>query len=258
MDINKAKAAIDKHLRKEEGERLEPYLCEAKVPTIGVGATTYPDGRRVKLSDPPITRAQMNEMLALEIDRSIGLVLEMTEAQCTTNQLIALVICGYNIGFPGLRGSSIIKAHKAKNYAAAARAFRLWNKYRPKGPGTPLEVHPVLDQRRAREAAIYSTPDDDTVAAAPPAIPQKVEPESKPSAGPIAVGGIATIGAGVVNGLREVGESVGSVKVPMDAAKSLLVDTLGIPAEWILPGFLILVGAVVWHVRLKQRKEGWA
>lgn len=258
MDINKAKAAIDEHLRKEEGERLEPYLCEAGVPTIGVGATMYPDGRKVKLSDPPITRAKMNEMLSLEIDRAINIVMDMTDSQCSTNQLIALVVCGYNIGFPGLRGSSIIKAHKVKNYAAAARAFRLWNKYRPKGPGTPLVVHPALDQRRARESALYATPDEGVVTAATPPIPQAVEPESKPSRGPIAAGGIATIGAGVVNGMREVGESVGSVKGPMDAAKSVLVDTLGIPAAWILPIALIIIGVLIVRYRYKQRSEGWA
>ena len=43
--------------RRFEGLFLRPYLCPAGVPTIGYGATYYRDGRRVKLSDPAITRA---------------------------------------------------------------------------------------------------------------------------------------------------------------------------------------------------------
>ena len=76
-DIEKASARLDKELRKEEGERFKPYLCTAGVPTIGVGATTYPDGRKVTLADPPITKSQMDRMLSIEIGRYVHEVMDM-------------------------------------------------------------------------------------------------------------------------------------------------------------------------------------
>lgn len=47
-----------------EGLRLSPYLCSAKVPTIGYGSTFYPSGIKVTMNDKPITQAT-----ALWIDR---------------------------------------------------------------------------------------------------------------------------------------------------------------------------------------------
>jgi lysozyme len=256
-DTERAKQAIDKHLRTEEGERTRPYLCEARVPTIGVGATTYLDGRKVRLSDPPITREQMNRMLEVEIDRYVNAVLAMVDGECTTNQLIALVICAYNIGLEALRGSTMIKQHRAGNYEAAARAFRLWNQYRPKGPGTPLEVHPVLDARRAREAAIYLTPDDhDEAPVARP--PQAVEGESKLASSPINKGGIAAAGTGVIAVVTQAGESLATMSDPLRKVRELFLDQLGISPDWFLPLVMIGVGCAIIYWRHKQRTEGWA
>ncbi|RTL06512.1 MAG: hypothetical protein EKK62_12850 [Acidimicrobiia bacterium] len=253
-DVAAARAHLDRLLRKEEGERLSPYLCEAGVPTIGVGATTYPDGRKVTLADPPITREQMATMLQAETLRYTSAVMRMVDGQCTTAQLVALCLCGYNIGLPALQGSSMIRLHRAGDYAGAARAFRLWNKYRPK-PGGPLEVHPALEARRAREAAIYLTAD---AAAAPAGPPQSVEPESKMTDSPIAKGGTAAAGAGAITILAQVGEHVEAVKPVVRGARDVLVDTLGVPVEWLLPIAVIVAGVLVVRWRLAQRQGGWA
>lgn len=50
-----------------EGLSLEPYLCPAKVPTIGYGTTFYPNKYKVSLSDPPITESQAREYLLHEL-----------------------------------------------------------------------------------------------------------------------------------------------------------------------------------------------
>lgn len=254
-DVAAARAHLNRLLRKEEGERLSPYLCEAGVPTIGVGATTYPDGRKVTLADPPITREQMDSMLDAETLRYTSAVMRMVDGQCTTQQLVALCLCAYNIGLDGMAGSSMIRLHRAGDYAGAARAFRLWNKYRPKGPGTPLEVHPVLEARRAREAAIYLT--QDATQAAPVAVPQAVEPESKLTASPIATGGATTVGAGVVTAIVEFKDSLGGLGDVARKGREILVDTLGVPTEWLLPLALVAVGALIIRQRLRQRAEGW-
>jgi lysozyme len=41
-----------------EGFSAKPYLCSAKVPTIGYGSTYYLNGRRVTLLDKPITELE--------------------------------------------------------------------------------------------------------------------------------------------------------------------------------------------------------
>ena len=52
-------------ITKFEGLKLKPYLCSAKIPTIGYGNTYYPDGKRVTLLDKEITKEY-----AFEIFRS--------------------------------------------------------------------------------------------------------------------------------------------------------------------------------------------
>lgn len=253
-NIEQAAAMLDAHLRNEEGERLHPYLCEARVPTIGVGATTYLDGRKVKLSDPPITKEQMDRMLSVEIDRYITKVMELVDNEATTHQLVGLVLLGYNIGLndKGLAGSTVIKRHKAGDYAAAARAFDLWNKYRPGGPGTPAIEHLALTARRKREAAIYATDDDSE---APVRMPQAVEAESKPMASQINRSGVAALATGAVSLVAEATEGLAG---PMSRVRSLVVDTLGVPSHLLLPIVLVVVGIAVLYYRQSQRKGGWA
>ena len=54
-----------KLIKKYEGfSSSTPYLCPAKVPTIGYGATYYPNGKVVTLKDTPITEKQADEMLS--------------------------------------------------------------------------------------------------------------------------------------------------------------------------------------------------
>lgn len=255
MNVEQAAAMLDAHLRKEEGERLHPYLCDAGVPTIGVGATTYLDGRKVKLSDQPITKEQMDRMLSVEIDRYSAAVLRLTDREVTTHQLVGLVLLAYNIGLPGLERSTVLRCHRGGDFAAAARAFALWNKYRPGGPGTPLVEHPVLTARRQREAALYATSDDPD---APARAPQAVEPESSMVSSPINKAGLAAAGTGVVSIVAQASESLGGLGAPLRSVRDLLVDTLGVPTGWILPIVLVGVGVAVWYWRNKQRAGGWA
>ena len=256
-DIELAKREIDRHLRFEEGERLKPYLCEAGVPTIGVGATTYLDGRKVKLSDPPITREQMDRMLSVEIDRYMAEVLEMVDGIATAFQLVGLVLCAYNIGLAGLRGSSMIRLHRKGDYAGAARAFRLWNKYRPR-PDAPLQVHPVLEARRQREAGIYMTPEPEDVQQR---MPQAVEAESSLARSPINAGGAAAVGLGGVTAITQVADQAQQASGALATIKSAtlqVADFVGVPPGVLLALGLIAVGIVVMQQRAKQRREGWA
>ena len=46
-----------------EGFRSHPYKCPAGIPTIGYGATFYPNGKKVTMDDPAITEQQATDML---------------------------------------------------------------------------------------------------------------------------------------------------------------------------------------------------
>lgn len=241
--VDAAKAIIGPDLRRSEGERLSPYLCPAGVPTIGVGCTTYADGRPVKMTDPPITPEQSSALLDHHVGEGIARVLTMVEQRCTAHQLAGMVECGFNIGWQALAGSSIIRLHRAGDYAGAARAFLLWCKYRPT-PGGPLVEYPPLLARRMRESAVYATPDEDV----PPVQPQEVEPpqallESKR----VRTGAVASA-AGAAGILGQLQDQIETIRAPIAAARGFLSDTLGISASWVLPAALAAVGLfLVWH-----------
>ena len=89
-------------------------------------------------------------------------------------------------------------------------------------------------------------------------MPQAVETESPMLASPINRGGIAAAGTGIVGALSSAGDSIASLKAPIEAAKGFVVGTLGVPAQWV--PWLVLIGvgvAVIWW-RQEQRRQGWA
>ena len=228
-----------------EGCRLRAYRCPSGVPTIGWGHT-----EGVRMGDT-CTQHQADLWLVTDLQQRTARVEEMCRRRPTRNELGALVSLAYNVGEAGLRASTVLRQHNAGNTQAAARAFGLWNKARVNGALTTL---PGLTARRAREAALYLTPD---VYPDEP-LPQAVESESSLAASPIARGGTVAAGVGVLEAVRQAGDSVGGLKPAMEAIRATLVDTLGLPVEWLLPAVLVGAGAVVVHWRLQQRRDGWA
>ena len=92
-----------------EGLSLKPYLCPAKIPTIGYGSTFYPDGKRVTLSDPPISKAQAFEMFKLIADKFAIGVIKCIKKEITQNMLNSLVSLAYNIGISNFMNSTLLK-----------------------------------------------------------------------------------------------------------------------------------------------------
>lgn len=262
LDVAKAKTVLDKLLRRKEGEKLYPYLCDAGVPTIGVGATYYPDGRRVQMSDPPITKERMDEMLSIEIDRSVDLVLGMTNHTVTTAQLVALVMLGYNIGFPALRKSTVIRRHNEGDYVAAANAFKLWDKIRDPRTGQ-LKQSPALFARRVYEAALYLS--DSVVQAT---VPQAVSSETSLARSPImqAAATVASGGATVLAAAPDVPKLPDGIDPVEALAKAntvaehanTLAATMHVNLWWVLGGALVIAGVVSAYWRWKQRQGGYA
>ena len=50
-------------IKKYEGFYAKPYICPAGVPTIGYGATYYPNKIKVTMKDKPITEKEASDLL---------------------------------------------------------------------------------------------------------------------------------------------------------------------------------------------------
>jgi lysozyme len=135
-------------LAKEEGIILHPYLDSVGIPTIGIGCTFYPGGRRVTMQDKPLKDVQAAWDLFDAVNSNFMLtVYSTTRDDINQNQFNALVSLCYNIGTGAFKGSTVLKlVNKNPNDPKIAAAFELWKSAGGK---------PVLLGRRRREAKMY-------------------------------------------------------------------------------------------------------
>jgi lysozyme len=132
-----------------EGLSLVPYLCSAKVATIGYGNTFYPSGKKVTMQDAPISLATAKWMLKETADKFAADVDKMIKANINQNQFNAIVSIAYNIGLGGLAKSSLLKKVNANPSDPTIRnSFLIWNK----AGGRVLDG---LTKRRTKEANLY-------------------------------------------------------------------------------------------------------
>lgn len=96
-------------IKKYEGLKLEPYLCPANVPTIGYGATYYPGGEEVSMSDLKITELYAEELLLSMLSRFEKGVDRYVQVEINQNQFDALVSFAYNLGLGALKGSTLLR-----------------------------------------------------------------------------------------------------------------------------------------------------
>lgn len=116
--------------------------------TIGIGSTTDEQGKPIDRNavwTVDRARARFKTHLA-EFGAGVDKLLAGKPA--TAPQKASLASLAYNIGLSALGGSTVLRQHKAGNYAAAADAFGMW----VKAGGRTL---PGLVKRRAAEAALY-------------------------------------------------------------------------------------------------------
>ena len=228
------------------GPALRAYKCPAGVWTLGFGET---DGIKPGMT---CTEQEAWSMLIRDLTARTVAVTALVKTHVEPNQLGAMVSLAYNIGMGAFAKSTVLRAHNAGDTEAAARAFALWNKAKVNGR---LQVLRGLTARRAAEEALYMTPDPDAYREP---MPQAVEGESKMTASPIAQGGVAVAGAGLLEAAAQTSGSLSAVSDVVEKAKGLLAGGLGMPPEWLLPAMLALVGGVIVWQRLRQRRQGWA
>ena len=132
-----------------EGLRLKPYLCSAKISTIGYGNTYYPNGKRVTLLDEPITKEYAFEIFKVIADKFAKRVSEMVKKPLTQNQFNALVSFAYNVGTGAFSTSTLLKKVNANpNDLTIRNEFARWTRANGK-------IVNGLVNRRKKESDVY-------------------------------------------------------------------------------------------------------
>jgi lysozyme len=132
-----------------EGFKSRVYLCPAGIPTIGFGSTYYADGRKVTLSDEPISEAIAETLLLHELQFTYlpGVLRNCPILLTDERKCNAVVDFCYNLGVGRLQTSTLKRKINEQNWGAAKEQLLLWNK----GGGKVLAG---LDRRRKAEAML--------------------------------------------------------------------------------------------------------
>ena len=151
MKITKTSKNGIELIKKYEGFRSKPYLCPAKVPTIGYGATYYPNGQKVKLSDPAIDEKHASLLLEAMLNPYEKAVDSYCRDDINQNQFDALVSFAYNLGNSALKSSTLLKKVNANpNDSTIKNEFNKW----VYADGIKLNG---LVKRRIEESNLYFT-----------------------------------------------------------------------------------------------------
>lgn len=113
-------------IKRFEGYLNKPYLCPAGIPTIGFGTTVYPSGKKVLLSDPPITMTEACFFLKNDLIRFENAINKAITVSITQNQFDAICSFVYNVGIGSFLDSTLLKKINAGEYAGDE--FMRWNK----------------------------------------------------------------------------------------------------------------------------------
>lgn len=133
-----------KALHDREGLRLKPYLDTRGIPTISLGVTYYPNGRKVTMQDKALTIEEAGNLATITADKFAFQVDNLVKSKINQNQFNALVSLAYNIGITGFRNSTVLrKVNINPNDPAIKEAFMMWTK------------NPELKGRRETEVRQY-------------------------------------------------------------------------------------------------------
>lgn len=132
-----------------EGLVLTPYQDVRGTWTIGYGFT-YLNGAPVTASTPPMTKAQADAQLTIQLQSRADAVNRLVKVNLNQNQFDSCISLTYNIGVGAFTNSTVCRMLNANNFPAAADAFLLWNK----AGGV---VNQTLVARRAKERALFLT-----------------------------------------------------------------------------------------------------
>lgn len=139
-----------------EGFSAKPYLDSVGVATIGFGTTRYPSGVAVTMKDAHIDKPAALAFLEHDLTDTAINLWKGVKVQPTVNQWSALCSLSYNMGWPSIVKSTLLRLFNVGEVSAASEHFRDWDKARV--DGKLVEIRGLLNRRLA-EQALFNTPD---------------------------------------------------------------------------------------------------
>lgn len=122
-----ASAAFFTSLVGYEGYKSKPYLDSAKVPTIGIGSTTYENGTKVKMTDPAITEKRAIEISKAHISKDeVVFRKSLSGTKLSQTEYDIYLDFMYNFGQANWKSSSMLRNLKAGQYKAACNSLLKW------------------------------------------------------------------------------------------------------------------------------------
>jgi len=148
--VNEAVEIAASLCRPFEGLRLRPYICPAGFPTIGYGTVYKPDGSRVTMEHPPITKELAEEWLTHELRNNYvaGVLRASPVLVKYPKALGAMGDFAYNLGVGRYRASTLKRRVDAEDWDGAKVQLMKW----VRGGGRVL---PGLVRRRKAECEIF-------------------------------------------------------------------------------------------------------
>lgn len=147
-------------IKEHEGRQTKPYLCPAKLWTIGYGHVLYPEQAKLKLEERGTCALKpehnkvwsdggIDAILRSDLQRFESGVLRLCpRAADSQAQFDALVSFSFNVGLGNLQSSTLRMKYNRGDIEGAAKEFLKWNK----GGGRVL---PGLTRRRLAEQALF-------------------------------------------------------------------------------------------------------
>lgn len=134
---------------------IYPYICPAGYPTQGYGTVYRPDGRKVTMQDPPITRETAEQWLRYEllntyapgVIRQCPGLLPLALLEKDWRKFNAIVDFAYNLGVGRLQTSTLRRKINSQDWEGAKEQLMLW----VRGGGRVL---PGLVRRRQAECLL--------------------------------------------------------------------------------------------------------
>jgi len=130
-----------------EGFKASPYLDSKGIPTIGIGSCYYPNGRKVTLKDPAITKNQAIEYAKTYINELEKWLSSNLRYKANSNQWDATICFLYNTGLGHFDGTNAVQWVATKqailtgiNWVDAVKSIR---------------NNGLLDSRRVKECKLY-------------------------------------------------------------------------------------------------------
>jgi lysozyme len=132
-----------------------PYICPAGYPTQGYGTVWRPDGRKVTMQDPPITREVAEQWLKIEllntyapgVIRHCPGLLPLALLENDWSKFCAIVDFAYNLGVGRLQTSTLRRKINELDWEGAEKELLRWTR----GGG---KILPGLVRRRQAEVAL--------------------------------------------------------------------------------------------------------